>query len=217
MSTINLNHREKYGSVAVCHADIRLVNFLTLKLTRSECFDRILKFDELADLQAVLKQNPIEIVLIQANIRRYDFEFILKSLLNLSPQTKVVPIFAPLHPGTAAGEISIWRAIERTLEIMPNVSFGFDEGEDNQYAIALQRYRQTAPPDTAIRLSPREMEVLIGICLGKTGIEIGQELFIAPDTVKSHVKRIYRKLAVNNRTAAMLAAHRNGLLDVSQL
>ena len=61
------------------------------------------------------------------------------------------------------------------------------------------------------------MEVLIGICLGKTGVEIGQELFISPDTVKSHIKRIYRKLEVHTRAAAMLAAHRNGLLDVTDL
>ena len=217
MSITQAKLREKLGSIAVCHADMRLVNFLALKLTKSDCFDRILKFDELSDLQAVLKQNPIEVILIQANIRRYDFEVILKALLKLSPQTKVVPIFAPQHPGNSAGELSIWRAIERTLNIEPDLVYGFEEGEDNQYAIALKRFRESEPVSGKVRLSPREMEVLIGICLGKTGIEIGQELFIAPDTVKSHIKRIYRKLDVRSRTAAMLAAHRNGLLDVSQL
>ena len=85
---------------------MRLTNFLHLKLVKVEVFHRVLKFDELADLLAVLKQNEIEIVLIQANIRRYDFENILKAILNLSPKTKVVPIFAPKHPGSVAAEVS---------------------------------------------------------------------------------------------------------------
>lgn len=209
--------RVNYGSIAVCHSDINLINFLANKLSKTQVFDRVLKFDELADLQAVLKQNPVDIVLVQANIRRYDFEVILKSLLNMSPQTKVFPIFAPQHPGSTAGEATIWRALERTLDLTPDLIYGFDEGEDNEYAIALKRYREGEPVNSAIHLSPREMEVLIGICLGKTGVEIGQELFIAPDTVKSHIKRIYRKLEVRTRAGALLAAHRNGLLDVSKL
>lgn len=217
MTSSTLTTSEKYGSIAVCHSDLRLVDFITSRLAKTKVFDRILKFDELADLQSVLKQNQIEFVLIQANIRRYDFEVILKAILGMSPQTKVIPIFAPQHPGSVAGETSIWRAIERTLEISPDLIYGFDEGEDNEYAIALKRHRDAAPTTAAIHLSPREMEVLIGICLGKTGVEIGQELFISPDTVKSHIKRIYRKLSVRTRAAALLAAHRNGLLDVSQL
>ena len=217
MNTSQTVNVEKYGSIAVCHSDLRLVEFLTNRLAKTNVFDRILKFDELADLQSVLKQNQIEIVLIQANIRRYDFEVILKGILNLAPQTKVVPIFAPQHPGSVAGETSIWRAIERVLDLSPELIMGFADGEDNEYAIALKRHREGSPTSGAVKLSPREMEVLIGICLGKTGVEIGQELFISPDTVKSHIKRIYRKLSVRTRAAAMLAAHRNGLLDVSQL
>lgn len=217
LETSNVKKKINYGSIAVCHSDPKLINFLATKLAKTEVFDRVLKFDELADLQAVLKQNPIEIVLVQANIRRYDFELVLKSLLSLSPQSKVVPIFAPIHPGSTVGEVSIWRAVERTLEITPDLIYGFDEGEDNEYAIALKRHREAEPTAAAIHLSPREMEVLIGICLGKTGVEIGQELFIAPDTVKSHIKRIYRKLSVKTRAGAMLAAHRNGLLDVTDL
>jgi DNA-binding CsgD family transcriptional regulator len=209
--------KTKYGSIAVCHSDLKLTNFLALRLVKVEVFDRVLKFGELADLISVLKQNEIEIILIQANIRRYDFETILKAVLKLAPKAKVVPIFAPIHPGSAAGEVSIWRTIERALDITPELIYGFDEDDDNEYAIALKRYREAEPVQTAIRLSPREMEVLIGICLGKTGVEIGKELFIAADTVKSHIKRIYRKLEVRTRAGAMLAAHRNGLLDVTQL
>lgn len=209
--------RTRYGSIAVCHGDIKLANFLAHKLARTSAFTRVLKFDELDGLIAVMKQNEIQIVLIQANIRRYDFEEILKSVLSVSPLTKVIPIFAPQHPTSAMGEMAIWRSVEKNLDLVVEASYGFDENEDNEYAIALQRMRETELPDGPIRLSPREMEVLIGICLGKTGIQIGQELYIAPDTVKSHIKRLYRKLEVSSRAAAMRAAHRNGLLDLTKL
>ena len=49
------------------------------------------------------------------------------------------------------------------------------------------------------RLSPREQQVLALVCLEYTNKEIGDKLFISPDTVKSHITRILRKLDVSNR------------------
>lgn len=55
-------------------------------------------------------------------------------------------------------------------------------------------------------LSPRELEVLEGLCAGKSNKEIARELGLMEPTVKLHVKTLYRKIGVANRTqAAMLA------------
>lgn len=48
-------------------------------------------------------------------------------------------------------------------------------------------------------LSDRELEVAKLLALGKRYKEIGDTLFIAPSTVKTHVLRIYEKLGVNNK------------------
>lgn len=55
-------------------------------------------------------------------------------------------------------------------------------------------------------LSPRELEVLEGLCGGKSNKEIARDLGLMEPTVKLHIKTLYRKIGVANRTqAAMLA------------
>lgn len=57
-------------------------------------------------------------------------------------------------------------------------------------------------------LTGREAEVLIWIAYGKTNREIGQILNMSPRTVNKHLEQIFRKLEVDNRTAAAAAAIR---------
>lgn len=59
-------------------------------------------------------------------------------------------------------------------------------------------------------LTAREREVLRWIALGKTDRDIGEILAISPRTVHKHLQRIYQKLGVETRTAAVmrvLSAH----------
>jgi two-component system, NarL family, response regulator LiaR len=55
-------------------------------------------------------------------------------------------------------------------------------------------------------LSTREREVLALIAVGMSNREIGIELFLSVDTVKTYVRRLYAKLGVNNRAQAALRA-----------
>ena len=58
-------------------------------------------------------------------------------------------------------------------------------------------------------LSPRELDVLRGICAGKSNKEIARDHGLQEVTVKLHVKTMSRKLAAKNRThAAMIARDR---------
>jgi transcriptional regulator EpsA len=53
-----------------------------------------------------------------------------------------------------------------------------------------------------LALSMREQEVLNLLCRGKANFDIAQELDISPFTVQNHLKRIFKKIGVNNRTLA---------------
>ena len=55
-------------------------------------------------------------------------------------------------------------------------------------------------------LTPKEIRVLTSIVEGFNNQEIARQMFVAPSTVKSHIRRIYRKLGVNDREAAMAFA-----------
>lgn len=72
--------------------------------------------------------------------------------------------------------------------------------------------RQRAAP-MAPALSARECEVLTRIASGQSIPAIAAELFVAPSTVKTHVQRLYDKLGVSDRAAAVAEAMRQGLLD----
>jgi DNA-binding CsgD family transcriptional regulator len=58
-------------------------------------------------------------------------------------------------------------------------------------------------PHASLRLSAREHEVMSLIAGGHTNGEIAAHLFLAEKTVKNHVRRIYSKLGVDSRPAAI--------------
>lgn len=65
----------------------------------------------------------------------------------------------------------------------------------------------------AISLTERQLEVLRLVCVGKSNRDIAAELGIAEITTKAHVSAIFRELRVLNRTQAVLAAQRYGLVS----
>ena len=62
-------------------------------------------------------------------------------------------------------------------------------------------------------LTPRELEIVRLMADGLSAPAIGKRLFLAAATVKSHQARVYEKLGVSDRAAAVAEAMRRGLLE----
>ena len=62
-------------------------------------------------------------------------------------------------------------------------------------------------------LSPREREVLTLVAKGLSNSECAEQLFMSEGTVKTHVKRIYTKLDLRDRTQAVIFAYDAGMVD----
>ncbi|WGF92358.1 response regulator transcription factor [Aequorivita marisscotiae] len=60
-------------------------------------------------------------------------------------------------------------------------------------------------------LSERELEVLEKLSNGTNNSQIADELFVSVNTIKAHVKNIYKKLHVNSRAEAVKKGFRKGL------
>src|SRR5688500_8444511 len=92
---------------------------------------------------------------------------------------------------------------------------------DKPYVAArvLEQFRaanasELAPSSAFAPLTDRELEILRKVSDGLTNAEIGSALGISAQTVKNHVTSILRKLAVNDRTQAVVTALRRGWLSI---
>jgi two-component system, NarL family, nitrate/nitrite response regulator NarL len=84
-------------------------------------------------------------------------------------------------------------------------------GRDIQAAVA-QKIRQTAAR-TGPALSAREREVLGLVAAGLSAPEVARQLHLGTTTVKTHLQRVYEKLGVSDRAAAVAEAMRHHLLE----
>jgi DNA-binding NarL/FixJ family response regulator len=72
--------------------------------------------------------------------------------------------------------------------------------------------RGDRPTESGTLLTAREKDVLALLAAGLANREIGERLFLSPETVKTHLGNIYRKLEVDGRAHAVAVALRKGLL-----
>ena len=77
--------------------------------------------------------------------------------------------------------------------------------------VAAKLVRRVRAP-ASVALTPREVDVLAQVAHGATNAEVGLALHIAEATVKTHLVRIFGKLSVDDRTAAVTAAIERGIL-----
>ena len=74
------------------------------------------------------------------------------------------------------------------------------------------RRPQTGSIERLSMLTEREREVLLLIARGLSNQELAEQLFIADNTVKTHVKRIFTKLGARDRAQAIVIAYESGLM-----
>lgn len=82
-------------------------------------------------------------------------------------------------------------------------------------ATVRSKYREKTnqKPQSSIRLTKRELEVLRSMSQGLTREEIGDFLGISVNGVKNHIKGIYNKLGAINRSDAIYIATQQGILE----
>jgi DNA-binding NarL/FixJ family response regulator len=88
-------------------------------------------------------------------------------------------------------------------------------------AVVTQATRQSRLDETRAEacgetgLTARELEVLEMVARGLPNRTVAEQLFLSDQTVKRHLRKVYRKLGVANRTEAALTAYRLGLHAVT--
>jgi DNA-binding NarL/FixJ family response regulator len=101
----------------------------------------------------------------------------------------------------------------KLLEYIQEASTGGAPMTASVAAQVLKMFSQiNLPADNNYNLSEREKEVLQLLVKGYSYKMIAAEMFIAIDTVRSHIKKIYEKLHVNSKSEAVAKAFRDRIV-----
>lgn len=104
---------------------------------------------------------------------------------------------------------------DRATALHPLLSAHLEWGSAHEPLVArllVAEHEAPAPRASAWELTPRERDVLACLRSSLTSDEIAGSLFLSINTVKTHMRAIYRKLGVDGRRAAVRVAVQRGLL-----
>ena len=133
-----------------------------------------------------------------------------------APGVKVVVLSMFTDPGTVAeavkagadGYLSKGTSGGEVIAAIRNVMDGRSVLDPSVTEGVLGRIGRDAPS----ALTDRELDVLQRLAHGRSTREVADEMGVSDETVKSHVKQIFKKLGVRDRTQAVAEALRRGLV-----
>ncbi len=170
-------------------------------------------------VEAAKKLNP-DLIVMDIGLPRLDGIAATQQIKAVLPQVRVVmltshtteqEIIASLFSGADAYCIK-GASVERLLKAIAAAAEGATYLDPQIGRQVLQHLSPPSPTGNTANLSQREMEVLKLIVEGYSNPEIASKLYLSANTVKTHVRGIMNKLAVDDRVQAAVVALRSGLV-----
>jgi len=193
-----------------------------------QAYDRLCLLATAPDFEqglALLRQYDPDVLLVDLGLPDGDGAELIRiiSAEGLSTEAMVITVFGDERHVLAAleaGASSYLLKDDDSVQIGAAILQMMAGGAPISPAIAkhlLKRFRSPPAPvaeaDNVAQLTKREQEILQLVSKGYTANEIAELCHISYHTVTTHVKRVYRKLAVNGRAEAVFAALRLGLVS----
>ncbi|AFY32823.1 response regulator transcription factor [Calothrix sp. PCC 7507] len=170
-------------------------------------------------VQAALQLKP-DLVVMDIGLPRLDGIAATQQIKAALPETHVVmltshqtetEIIAALSSGADAYCIK-GASVERLLSAIAAAVDGATYLDPQIARRVIDNLRPPSATGNTANLSARELEVLKLMVEGLSNPEIAQKLYLSPNTVKTHVRGIMNKLAVDDRVQAAVVALRSGLV-----
>ena len=161
---------------------------------------------------AAYQRQPADVVLMDLRLPGIGGVETTLTLLQRHPGAKVVVLTTydadeDIYRAMQSGAKSYLLKDMSTEQIIGTIR-AVHAGSANLPAAVAQRLTQRSLRED---LSRREREVLHHLIRGRSNKEIASALFISEETVKSHLKTLFAKLGVSDRTDAVISALRHGI------
>lgn len=204
--------------VAVIEDDPDILQLLQLLLNTSPGYQCTQIFDSCEKgIPALLKNTP-DVLLLDVDLPGMSGIEGLKQLRPKLPSLNIIMLTVhedddAIFSALSAGAVGYMVKGLPPVQLLAAIDEAQDGGSPMTPSIARRIVRSFEPSTTLTQaLSVREHEVLALLCEGDNYSTIAKKLFISGNTVRSHIKAIYRKLEVNSRAEAVLKASKEGLL-----
>src|SRR6266702_2994925 len=162
------------------------------------------------EVLARLAERPADVVLVDSALTRPDPVGFVRRALGYAPGATLV-LFGP-QDGQVASAGALAAAAPAAAPAVTAVVDPPVATEQPAVLVPAQRESEPTPPRRP-QLTERELQVLHGMADGKSNAEIGRDLFVSEDTVKTHARRLFRKLGARDRAHAVAAGFRAGLVS----
>lgn len=162
--------------------------------------------------EELLARHPVEhpnVVLLDVQMPGMGGLEALRRLLELDRRVTVVMLTAGESPAQVAEAVTMGAQGYLAKDASPQeIAAVLATMAADDAAAPLPQQRKAADPG----LTEREQQVLRGMSDGLSNAQIGKELFLSEDTVKTHARRLFRKLDVCDRGHAVAEGFRRGLI-----
>jgi two-component system nitrate/nitrite response regulator NarL len=170
-------------------------------------------------LDEIRRLEP-EVALVDMNMPVLDGAAVINAVARDNLPTRVMllsgmlsdqQIYEALEQGAAA---ILTKAVEApdVLDAVQAVARGEVVLAPELQAVVASQIRVRAREQRPL-LTQREQEILACMAQGMPGPEIARKLNVSPSTVKSHTEKLYEKLSVTDRGAAVAEGMRQGLIE----
>lgn len=199
--------------VSIVEDDSGIRESLCVLINGSEGFECVSKYSNPVEAIRHIAEEKPDVILMDINMPRMSGIECVKKIKHKLPEIQIImltvyddtdKIFEALRAG-AFGYLLKRTPPASLIDSIKQVHTGGSPMSPQIARKIVQSFYESGEAaDEEFNLTEREKEILSYLAKGYRYQEIADKLFISIDTVRSHIRKIYRKLQVRSRTEAVM-------------